>query len=320
MYNLLPLLLSQLYNLFRRHRGGPIATTFPPQIGSYAYVRKLSEPVSEDIVVGLYRDRSGHQVIAKIWAGKFKNYSYFSLHNEYQVYQILTAVAARVAPLLPPRLRFVHIPALINYTEGPHSAILCLEYVPGRLSTDLPDQELQKTYLLSVDYLEYLSAHLTPQELRLLSRRHALHYASIFPLLLVIAWVRQPGTGPLLLRAWLGYVRALPAFLTERSLTLVHRDLHFENILVTGRHIYLLDFQMCVLTYPVCEYINTLQYCWDKNRLRAEILTLISSKYGDDPLVKLLMIQHGVHCLIGRNFSPQVIQSFIHFLRFGVSL
>ncbi len=318
-YNLLSLILNHFAGYFLGLFANEKIVKAPIHIDRYSFVKVIQHEKGQDTIVALYKDESGKKAVAKIWFGNYKNYSYYSLKNEYLSYASLHKIITRTKRILPAGLYKVKIPNLLLYEESENYLSILIEWIEGEVGSNLSDKNLLIAYTQVSSYLDFLTKHANASELESISRRSGLHYLFLYPLTLVIAMIKHPEYAGEILRGLLKVIIKIPGFLKSSNLAIVHRDLNFENILVNNDTIYLIDFQFLTLTYKASEFVNTLRYCWDKNRLKTEIRELVATQYQDDYSVRNLFqplsIIHATHGLIGSNFSKSIIIKIAKFLK-----
>lgn len=318
-YSVISLILNHFVGFFFGLFAKRIIVKAPLHISAYSFVKVIQHEKGQDTIVALYKDKSGNKAVAKIWFGNYKNYSYYSLKNEYLAYVSLHKIISRTKNIIPGKFANVKIPDLLLYQESHNSLSILVEWVEGEVASNLSDKNLLVTYALVSSYLDFLTKHAKASELESISQRSGLHYLFLYPMTLVIALIKHPEYAADLLRGLVKVVTKIPRFLKSSKLSLVHRDLNFENILVNKDTIYLIDFQFLALTYKASEFVNTLRYCWDKNRLIAEVNELMIVDYIDDysarNLFQPLSIIHATHGLIGSNFSKSIIIKIAKFLK-----
>ena len=72
----------------------------------------------------------------------------------------------------------------------------------------------------------------------MISQRTPANYITLYPLLLIKSLINYPNRFRDLLLGALIFVQSIPVILSEKKLVLVHRDLHFMNIIISKKMIY----------------------------------------------------------------------------------
>jgi hypothetical protein len=320
-FGLLNLLVSAAKNIYSKEEDN-VTTLLPSKIGKYRLVKDLTEAKHGEVSVGLYSTTGGKKVVAKIWFGHHKDYSYHSLRNEYLVYDMVNKLINRISKKLPTDLKAVHVPKLVSYTEYAFQSILLIEWIEGKTLESYSDKKVFDSYFLVSRYLDFLSNHILKSELKSISTRTGVHYIFLYPLLLIKALLSNFKSRDVILRGIPSYLKMILPLLFNKKLSLVHRDLHFKNIIVSEGKLYIIDFQLLTYTYKVYEYVSTLRYCWDKNRLKRQfynqVLNLIPSNQVG--FFKSMIVFFATHGLISTDYSEHVVHSFESFLLKGVGV
>ncbi len=298
-----------------------VSAEFPKCIGEYEFVKIFKK---ESFLVpfysyAIYKNKSGKKAFAKMWSGKFNNYSYYCLLNEISVYKVLNSARKRSASSLPPKFRGISIPDFYASASTKNSLLILMEYVRANNAEDLSDKEKLAVYLKSVDYYHFLGNKLTKSERKLISRRSGFTYVLLYPLVFIKAFINYP-------KDWLTFVRTIPVFLSaifdllkNDQFVLTQRDLQFKNILYKNGKIILIDLEMCVMTHPLAEYANTLRSVAKNQKLFKPLMKELSARYANDRsfkrLLKGLITHITTHSLVEKQFKQGLISKDIECLR-----
>lgn len=296
----------------------------PKQIGEFYFVEPFRKKgIKKTFQLGIYRNKSGQKALCKAWVGSIKDYHYYSFKNEIRLYRIINQVSKRVRKQLPKSLKNVYVPQLLATYEYKTQLIALFEYMEGVVADKTGCNTKLHSYFLVSDYLKFLGTHLTAHERSLISQRTGLHYILLYPLLLTKAIITQPRSAFLVIRGIPIVVQALPDLLRSRYDSLVHRDLHFMNIMVAKQRTILIDLQFCVITHPLHELITTLRYRWKEDAFYLLLLQEIRKRYADVPnfqrLFRALTVYSITHGLIDHRFSRQTITNWLDLLKYCIS-
>lgn len=299
-------------------------TKLPQKVGKYELISSLKKiGTIKPFKLGIYKDAFGNKAVAKFWYGKYKDFNYYALNNELVLYQILTRVIKRLGNNIPAEYKNIKLPKIVLKNESKNQRVILVEYVDGDVSVGLTSQQKIKLYFKVVDFLNYLGTRLTQNERRSISKRNAKNYILLYPFLLVKALLTHPRATLPLLKGIPIFIKSIPILLTEDTNPLVHRDLHFRNILVNGKKIYLIDLQLCALTLKLHENITTLRYLWKEGDFYKYLLKEIDKRYSKNEnfkkLFRGLAVNSGTHGLTGSEFTKGKIDLFIDFLNFGIN-
>lgn len=292
----------------------------PAMIGDFRFVSEINkEGTKKTFRVGIYQNHRGKKVIAKILFRPVKDYHYLTFKNEIGLYRVLNAVSQRLGANKPVQFKQVSIPKLIAAFETHEMVVALIEYVEGKMATTISAKQKLVAYFAVSDYLGFLGSHLTRNERTYVSMRSAKHYIFLYPILLLKAVLTAPkATGPLL-RGVPVFLRSIPALINSKQIKLVHRDLHFGNILVSDESTVLIDLQFCLFTYLLHELITTLRYRWKEDDFYKLFLSEIERRHGSSPqfetLFKGLSVNSITHGLTDNDFTKTTIIHWIDFLR-----
>ncbi len=318
-FNLFSLIISSVSFSIFKILGKNIKLVIPKKINNYNYQRTLNFEKGSDTAVALYKDEKGKKVVAKIWMGRIKNYSYYSIKNEYLFYKLFLNVENRIEYKKPLDLKFIKVPKLIDYLETKNQVTLIIEFIDGKDGTLVDDKKILKSYIKISKYFDFISENVLEEERNLISQRSGYSYFVVYIFSLIISIVKNYDKKIDLINGLKIVIKSLNKLLSNNKLTLVHRDLNFENIIFSNNYVYIVDFQFMVFTYKNQEFAATLRYCWDKNRLKNEIESLIVSEYKLRPeimnLQKVFNIMHATQGLTANNFTKKTIYSICNFLR-----
>ncbi len=294
----------------------------PLRIGRYTFQKSLSKTGTvKDFTIGLYEDQNGQKALAKMWTGKFKNPTYYTLLNEIIVTEVLTKVIKRLEKTMPSEYSHIHIPKFIQKQETANSLIILTEFIEGKIATSIPSRRRIDIYLECVKFIQYIGSQMTTREKQLLSIRKPISFIIIYPLLLLKAAITHPRIIPDLLKSIPIFLRCIPILTKQKKIVLVHRDLHVNNILISKGKVGIIDFQLCLFSFELSEFVTTLRYLWKTDDFYIYILQAIKEKYGHqnefETLLRGLIVHSATHGLTGRNFTTAIINRWIDFLRFG---
>lgn len=285
--------------------------TFPEKIDGYYFVKELEKiGPKKSFKLALFRNKSGSKAIAKMASSKIRGYHYFSLINEAKIYEILNSVYKRVEHQLPEDIRNIHIPKLINVIETNNSVVLLIEFIEADELESSPDSIKVKTYFCITKFLDFLGKRLTAEEKSYLSKRTLIDLAIIYPMLAFISGYNFPRAIPEIVRGTLVLLRSFYTVSKHWKEGLVHRDLHFHNILLKDSNVYLIDLQQCLFTEPLHEYVTTLRYYWKDGNFYKDFIKQIYVQFENDKefytVFRGLLINSVTHGLIDKAFSGQI--------------
>lgn len=303
------------------------SVTFPQKLGAYTFVKHFRKiGPRKTYLLALYENKRGETAIAKMKSTKLKGDPYHSLHNEIIMYEVLNATVARLGNSMPKQFKDVYIPRLITSYEDDKILLSLVEFVEGKTAESMPAARKIPLYFLMVDYLRFIGTQFTKEERQKISTRTPNDYLFLLPLLTVKAMFTYPQAIPTILRSLPVFISCIGIMHRESKLGLVHRDLHFMNILQLKKGYALIDFQQCVYTEPIHELVTTLRYWWKgwKGEKFGQLLIAeIVNRYGKTENFKKIFqayaINSVIHGLTGDGFSDKIINGWISFLQFAIN-
>lgn len=326
-YNLLPLLvrssIGYVKNSFTKYE--PLG--FPSEIGDYLFHSRMKKVgPRKSYPLAIYKNIKGEKAIAKMKDSRIKGYHYYSLLNEITMYEILNGAIKRIGNKVPKEFSNIYIPKFLHKYEDKKRVVSLIEFVEGDIAEKISPSEKIPIYFKVMDFLQFIGEHLTESQKKRISKRTPIKYLLLYPLLVIKAIVTYPQSTPSVIRGIPVFLTALPAIFSDSKKTLVHRDLHFMNILISKHKISLIDLQQCVYTEPLHELITTLRYWWNGWRdeqfgklLLREILKRYSGRKNFRKLFQGYSVNSVTHGLTGPGFSKKIINGWIDFLKFAIN-
>lgn len=293
----------------------------PDSIEDYKLYKNLKKTGSrQSFFFGVYQNPEGQKAFAKIWYGKAKDFDYYTLKNEIRMYQLLNSVIYRVGKAMPKKFKDVYLPRFIKTIESGNSLILLIEFVDGETANFLTAEKKIQVYFQTVEFIRFLGTCLNPQEKAAISKRTPINYIVLYPFLLLKAIFTHPRAAIYLLKGVSKFLRCIPVLWKNSHPALVHRDLHFRNIIVSRDRVILIDLQFCVFTEMLHELITTLRYRWNEDEFYqlfiAEIKRRYSTRKDFEILFRGLSVNSLTHGLSDKRFPKTKITNWIDYLKF----
>ncbi len=264
------------------------ATVLPRKVGKWEFVRVLGDK-EYPYRVGLYKYRNSN-VVVKAWRGSHNSVHYFSLKREIQINKVLSKAQLKLKDNL------VFVPSFVKEFDRTDGLFFITQYVEGNtLATFAPDAQV-KGYLMARRYLRQMSNLLTTAEKKKIGVRQYGYFASmsvvLFPFAIIKNWTHKA----LFLKAWRKYVTSFVGSFTDQ-LQLVHGDLHPENIIKSGKLIYILDMEQAMFTYSTYEDATTVST--NKTPQAIESVIMNEMKEKGSRAFSLMLIHINIHNMIG---------------------
>lgn len=316
--------MNELVACFKKPFIKSIPVEFPKSIGAYIFeleFKKIGDRNSYPL--GIYRNPEGEEALFKMRDARIKDYHYYSLLNEINMYQILNKALRRLNRILPERLKNITIPKIICVVEDKNYIGMLLEYVDGQTAQDLSSEKKGKIYFLILEFLQYLGNHITDDERKKISKRTPMHYLFLYPFLVIKAIVTYPRSSSIVLLGIPIFFNAIFYMIKDGKSALTHRDLHFKNIMVSGNRLMLIDLQKCVFTEPLHDAVTTLRYWWKRDSLYLLLLEGINKKFSGrknfSNVFRGLIVNSVTHGLTGRGYTMEMVNLWVDFLKYGIS-
>lgn len=190
--------------------------------------------------VALYKDIQGEKVVVKKLAFRYKNLAYHHMYHEASIFQKLKEYTYRDKKISKYTIAF---PKVIYISERKQTLYVVTEYIPGKKLEEFSKKIKKEVLLLSID------AYSKMPQIKQIPRLS--HRAMIFsfPLYLIISILRWPeGRTQLIKLLWYFYRDSI--FFPTKYITYVlsHRDLHTDNIILSGRKAVILDTEVSKIT------------------------------------------------------------------------
>lgn len=322
-YDLFPLLflngVGYIVNFFTKKH----IPEFPTRIGNYYFIQSIEKiGPRKSYLLALYKTKNGKKAIAKMRDAHIKGYHYYSLLNEAYMYTTLHAVFNRIKGRRTKKFSKLYIPDCVGTHEDKHVLVILIEFVNGKQAETLPAKQKSSLYFLMIDFIHFLGENLTDKERSFISSRRPYHYIILYPLLVCKAIITYPYATAWLIRGVPVFLAAIPDMIKRSELKLVHRDLHFMNILLDSKRISLIDLQQCVLTEPLHEIITTLRYWWKEDNLYIFLMRELLKRYEKREKFEAIFRGYSVnsvtHGLTGSGFSKKITDGWVDFLAFAI--
>jgi glycosyltransferase involved in cell wall biosynthesis len=295
--------------------------TFPNKVGVYTFYKNLEKiGPKNSYAIGLYKDPHGQFVFAKMRSASTHDYHYLSLRNEINIYEILTRVRERIDSILPKKFSNIEIPNLLHVHEDSNHLIMFLKYHKGKPLVTSKNADKTDIFILCSKYLTYLENHMTQQDRQRVSQRSPIHLLYLLPFISARTVMNHPTLWYSILQAWFYIILNYKTVTTSWEASLVHRDLHFRNILIDGNKIAIIDLQQCVITEKLQEYVTILRYYWETDTEYATLHNSLMNSYVDVPTftnrVRWLALHSAIHGLTDNSFPKDMKQRWKNFLNY----
>lgn len=324
-YSLLGLIFIAIKNYVSKSNSINNDISFPKKINQYSFLNNFNKPgVFQSYRLGIYRDIKGNEAIAKIRSSQTKDYQYLSLKNEIQLYELLNRIEIRVKQKNTKQNLNVFIPKLLTKKETKDIILALFQFIKADITKYESPNKKVAYYIYVIKYLDELSKEITPEEKKLLTTRKAYEYIYFYPILLIKAIMVHPEYTKMLLKGSIHFIKNIPIFIQGFEQGLVHRDLHFKNILNSGKSLVLVDLQHFVSTDPVQEFTTTLRYYWGEKTFSKLLLKELIKTHGNRKnflkIFQSFIISSVTHGLIDKRHDKKLVADWVKFLEFGLKM
>ncbi len=296
-----------LREIFVNRFAVPAPIPLPTQYKSYKLLKSLSLK-GFPFATGLYQDNFKQQVVIKFWEGKTKNIYYFNLLHQIEVMQVLTKAQNRLAK--SERFGF-SLPKYIDSYKSKNRIILVMEKVIGKPLENITSPKSQFTiYKSCLNFLSALSARLNSKEKEIVTTKSVWDFLLLYPFVLLTALIVQPKLLGLLLRGTPAFILGIPSLLKLTPDTLVHGDIHPDNILVSDRNKFsLIDVENMRLCYAIYEPVSTVSLKGNSKEFKKLVIKHYLKTSTSLKAMVLLIVNNATHNLSGDK-NPAGIASY----------
>lgn len=217
--------------------------TIDLQIGKYQLLNQINKPDS-NFILGIYTDGTS-QYFVKTWKGYFKDTNFYNLLNEYLVNKAIYPYFE-----CNKHLTGVTTPRALEQIQADGSFSVVFEYVDGTNLSSYYAYYQAKAIARILESLESVSREIKDEHQNLFLRRGAFSYVITLPILVLLALLHNIEEAPaIILSAFYCVKELLYSYTSE--LTLAHRDIGLDNVLVSGDTLYIIDLERFAFTYPL---------------------------------------------------------------------
>lgn len=249
--SLIKLLKSQLHVSKKREAKRIL---FPKEIKGFYFVKEIfKKRIHRPYKFAVYKNKSGKKVIAKAWIGKQKNFDYYSLLNEKNVYKELNNIYKAKRVKIPDNYKKIYIPKLVDFIQDNNKLMLLIEMVNYQRIDRLSIKRRIEIYETLISYFNFIGKVLIKKKNISLTRRSIHSFIFLLPFITTKAMVRYPKLVPILAKSFTHFMLLSYKLFKERDLTFIHKSLQVSNILSDGKKINIVDFQLSLIGHPILE-------------------------------------------------------------------
>jgi len=208
----------------------------PLSIGKYKLLREVyRRDRVKNLTMGIYQFQH-KKFFIKSWSGKVKDLSYYYLLNEFYLQSYLNQKIST---------QYFAFPTSVDLISHPQTLSAVFEYIDGHSLEKAPIHQQVEVIESIIKELAKFSSPANP-----LSRRGQFQYILMLPFIYLASLIIRPLS---LRQSNLALLKCLRSFFSDNfavKLSLAHRDLTPDNVIISGKKIYLLDSENIILTWP----------------------------------------------------------------------
>lgn len=210
---------------------------------SFEFVKSYNEHADKKFSnwVGLFK-RGTDKYVVKHLKFKFKNLKYYQLRHEAEVLQTL----AKIKPSEVNGFR-ITFPQLYSLIEKNDSITLIRHYVSGTSITELPIEEQKVILDAYIKGMRLINSQTIDSSIDL-PRIHNNRYATLFFVYIIQSIIKDWKNLKMYLSLGFDFYKNYLLRKKQAKLCFAHRDLHDNNILVSGKNIYVIDLEVSEFT------------------------------------------------------------------------
>ena len=232
---------------------------FPERIGQFTLVDEHSHRTDiQGSNFARYKNSKGKYAFAKLLRNSTKPWESHWITNESEIYPMLNTMKVKGR---------VSVPHLLASKKTQNGHVLLFEYIHGKTLRDVKNLSAIKIINEVLGYMN--SIHVggsVYSKKTVIPKRHNLYFLCAFPLLLTLTYIKHADLRKQVWSAIKFCVRGLREILFDRDYGFIHRDLNDTNIIISARHIWLIDFQTSLIADRRFELANIAINLWDTHR------------------------------------------------------
>ncbi len=260
-------------------------TVFPAKIQHYTLFEVLSD-INEKSAYhfAIYTNRSGKKFFCKLWTGEKKDQDFTWISNEIGVYQFFDSTYKTHQKEIKKNFPDIKIPKMYVSSIEDSLAYFLTDFIEGKPLEGLSDDKKAVVFQRVIQYFHFMSSLAVSQQKTLRVFGATRLFLLFHYYIIKVALSSKIHYKSLLQILWKFYVGFFELIRTNH-LSFVHRDLGFaDNIILQGKTIAIIDFQLSVLSNPLMEIANITIALWNEKKLRTKFLNsrYVSSLLDDE--------------------------------------
>lgn len=263
-----------LGSIYMRSTKKRLKPEFPKILGGYSYSHQIKANSYNNYAFAIYKNMKGQRAIAKLWQGHSKNYSYLLLKNEATAIPALISAIQRIDKM-PSKFANFEIVEPIMSEEYSDRLILLKKFINGKSGESLEPKNQIKLFQSSSDFIAFLGKNLNIFEKSIFSKRTPVKILAIYPLLLVVATLRNREYFRQLFMGLIAVIKSIPLFIKESALVLSDRDLSPSNFIIKNNKMYLIDLQFSMFSNHYYDSVYRTCIQWRQKNLRQPLSKFI---------------------------------------------
>lgn len=251
---------------------------------SITFLKKLTSNANTSSVSNLYNTDKNTVAVQRVVNFNVKNMSYRHARNHADILKLLNVLIKRTD-----KNKILSVPKIISVKETNKQLTITREYIDGDVIDEQAPELMNKALVKCITTLRLLSKKLTNSELLDIPSRGKIYTIAFFPVYCFKLIISDPifilSNLDLISLFYLCYLSTPGTIL----LTISHRDLSPNNILVNNNRIFLIDFETTLLSEPETDIAIATMYFSKKMKLK--IMTFlqqfVKTNYQRDDYIRL---------------------------------
>lgn len=270
----------------------------PKNFEDYKYLKDLRTFPKQSFAVGLYENKNGDKVVMKKWSGKIPNTHYYNLKHEINIYKTLSKYINSQSDVSFPSYKFSE--------EKNNSMTLVTEFFSGKSLKNYKGQLKQgDIYDKCVMFINEIGEKLNSEDRARIRARSPKSYLLLYPILFTAAFYQNPKMIRSHFRSLLLFIKYSYLLRRNTKFSLVHGDLHQENILINGSKIKIIDLEQVMFTYPEFELATALGSMHNSFEFSQQILLKTEDLFKEDSLRHRYFTLMSIFCMT-YNFTEKL--------------
>ncbi|MBM2817804.1 MAG: hypothetical protein HW401_394 [Parcubacteria group bacterium] len=235
---------------------------FPDKIGRFSFLKEFNPSKRKrHFDFAIYKDETGKIAIAKQWNDSCKYLDYLWLVNEIKVYKAIHKVIELNIQIIK-KFPNIHIPNLYGAVSEKNRLTMLIEKIGGQSLNAIPLENQVEVFKNAMEFLSAIGEKMDKSARKSLIKRNIWYVIAIFPLIFISAVIRNPKKIFQLISGAVFFSLNIFRTIDYGEMSLVHRDLYSDNILIKDGDVWIIDFQISAIASPAFETAGLMSNLW----------------------------------------------------------